>query len=507
VAESNDVAVQAAVLLLNVVLDNVGRTVDLVRSSQQKMGQDAEMAGLIEEMQRGEVDVLLVHGCNPAYTYPDADEFKAALASVPCSVSFACTPDETAALTSWHCPADHPMEAWGDAEPQAGRFSLFQPTIRRLYDTRAFEDSLLKWSGSALTFHQYLKRHWEKHVFPRQSEFGDFETFWDAILQRGSLEVPSPQSPPSLKRSEAAAALKGLAPAAQGSGERLEVEVFESVALREGTAAGNAWLQELPDPSSKITWDNAAAIAPSRARDEEIAEGQLVRIETPRRTVEAPAHIQPGQDRSTISIALGYGRTHAGTVGTGVGVNAYPLVATRAGRRQNADAIDTLTPLEKSVALARTQIHSSMEGRPIVQESSHAAHQGGSAAQRHDPERDVSLWKEHEYGEYRWGMVIDLTKCIGCSACVTACDVENNVPVVGRDEVRRNREMHWIRIDRYFTGDPEAPHVVHQPMLCQQCANASCETVCPVLATVHDDQGLSVQVYNRCVGTRYCENN
>ncbi len=499
VSDSNDASVQAAVLLLNAVLGNEGETVDLSRPSQQRMGQDAEMAELIEEMQRGDVDAVLIHGCNPAYTYPDADEFTSALGKVECSVSFACTPDETAAVAKWHSPADHPMEAWGDAEPQDGRLSLFQPTIRPLYDTRAFEDSLLKWSGEDVSFHEYLKRHWRTSVFPRQTEFSDFQSFWDAMLQRGFIEVPPSQDAPSLQWGDAAAGARALA-TTLSPGSDLEVEVFETVALREGAAAGNAWLQELPDPITKITWDNYAAISHSLASDNGIAEGQLVDIQVDGGSIKIPAHIQPGQHARTVSIGLGYGRTRAGAVGDNVGVSAYPLVAMRGGRRQTSGVISSVSPTGESITFARTQTHDSMEGRPLVQEVDHSEGHPVNAD-------DVDLWKDHEHGDYKWGMVIDLAKCMGCSACVTACDVENNVAVVGREEVGRRREMHWIRIDRYFTGDPDSPQVVHQPMLCQQCANASCETVCPVLATVHDDQGLSVQIYNRCVGTRYCENN
>jgi len=534
VSDSNDVSVQWAVLALNELLGNVGRTgaprtgfgggqdhapVDLRRPSLQKQGRDADLVRLVEEMERGEVAVLLIHGCNPAYTYPDAEKFAAALRKVPCSVSFAVTPDETARRTLYHCPAHHPLEVWGDAEPQAGRFSLFQPTIRPLYDTRAFEDSLLRWSGRDLSFHDYLKRYWQTEIFPRQGEWDDFTAFWDQMLQRGFLEVTPPRQDLSpLSWDEVAAALRNPPLAKGGPGgvqsalrpppSTLEVEVFESVALREGTAANNPWLQELPDPITKITWDNYAAIAPALAQERSIQEGQWLELTAAGRTVKVPAHLQPGQHARTISLALGYGRTQAGPVGNGVGVNAYPLLATCAGRRQTARPLEGLRPLDGTVGFARTQIHDSQEGRPLVREiTSPEAPPGPPAGPHAASGEPADLWAKHEYPEYHWGMVIDLSRCTGCSACVVSCDLENNVPAVGRKEVRRQREMHWLRLDRYFTGDPENPGVVHQPMLCQHCGNATCETVCPALATVHDDQGLNVQVYNRCVGTRYCANN
>ncbi|MBI3945446.1 MAG: 4Fe-4S dicluster domain-containing protein [Armatimonadetes bacterium] len=502
VADSGDVDVQLLVAALNEALGSAGRTADLSRPSLQKQGRDADMIRLIEEMVRGEVAVLLVHGCNPAYTWPEAGAFVAAMKRVPCSVSFATAPDETSAAATHHCPAHHPMEAWGDAEPQVGRFSLFQPTIRPLYQTRAFEESLLTWGGRGGTFHEYLKRHWAAQILPRQRAVPD----WDAVLQRGFVEVaPPPRRLPALPAAVAAAAAARLD--ARGAAPRsLEVEVFQPVAMGDGSGANNAWLQELPDPITKIAWDNAALISPALAREKGIAQGQLVALSLGGRSLKLPAHIQPGQHARTLSVALGYGRRSAGPVGSGLGADAYPLVRVREGRRQGAAPLAALSVAAAGAyEFARTQVHGSMEGRPIVQEIAPDEHAG----ERHDAHAGVksSLWEEHEYPDYKWGMAIDLEKCTGCSACVASCDIENNVPAVGRDEVRRSREMHWLRIDRYYTGDPAAPRVLHQPMLCQHCDNASCETVCPALATVHDDQGLNVQVYNRCVGTRYCANN
>jgi molybdopterin-containing oxidoreductase family iron-sulfur binding subunit len=525
VSDSPDPAVQRAIVALNDALGNVGQSVDLSRPSQQKQGRPADMARLLAEMERGEVAVLLIHGCNPAYTYPEADAFATALRKVPLSVSFAVTPDETARLTTLHCPTHHPLESWGDAEPQVGRLSLVQPTLRPLYDTRAFEESLLAWSGRNLRFYDYLRRYWETEIFPRQKEQQEFIAFWDGMLQRGYLELPVGAAPGSwlLAPGSEATGAKGAElppgglplspPGARsqepgaGSTATLEVEVYETVALRDGAGANNPWLHELPDPISKVTWDNYAAISPLLARERGIKEGQWIGVSIHGHSVEIPAHIQPGQHPRTISIALGYGRSAAGPVGDHVGVNAYPLVAGKTTGLECVIAARADRPLHR---FGRTQIHTSMEGRPIVQEISYSDYQARST-QRASPdahhEEHADLWHGEERPDVRWGMAIDLTRCVGCSACVVACDIENNVPVVGREEVGRQREMHWLRIDRYYTGDPEAPRVVHQPMMCQQCGNASCEVVCPVLATVHDDQGLNVQVYNRCVGTRYCSNN
>lgn len=520
VSNSNEVSVQLAVLTLNELLGNLGETLDWSRPSYQKRGCSLDLLRLVEEMQRGEVGVLLIHQCNPAYTFPEAEEFLRGLRKVPCSVSFAWMPDETSVAVKWHCPTHHPIESWGDAEPQAGRYSLFQPTIRPLYQTRQFEDSLLKWrlspqEKSKSSFYHYLRAYWKKSIFPQQSQFTDFTSFWNHVLQRGFFEVPPPSShAPVFHWGEAIRGVKNLLERLQRkrglvlSTTPVEVEVFEPVALRDGSSANNPWLQELPDPITKITWDNYANISPALARELKIQEGQLIQIRVGDRTLILPAHIQPGQHRRTISIPLGYGRTHAGPVGNGVGVNAYPLMTFQEGWLRPTGLVTSLKSLERVVAFAQTQLHSSLEGRPIILETLYSQFRRGDfEKERREEGEEANLWGEHQYPEYRWGMVVDLTRCIGCSACVVACDLENNVPVVGREEVRRQREMHWLRVDRYFSGDPEKPEVVHQPMMCQQCDNASCETVCPALATVHDDQGINVQVYNRCVGTRYCANN
>lgn len=518
VSDSDDLGHQTLVLAINDALGNVGRTVDLGRASLQKQGSDSGMAGLITDLNAGRVSLLIIHGCNPAHTWPRANEFAAALAKASCSVATGWTPDETTRLATWHCPTHHPMEAWADAEPQVGRYSLFQPAIRPLYQTRAFEDSLLTWMGRPASFYDYLRAHWQTRLYPRQTSHGSFDAFWDAMLQRGFLEVPLSAAAPAL-----AAVTAGLAEVSGGGplpSDALELELCESVALRDGGPANNPWLQELPDPLTKITWSNFASVSPALAREKGIVEGQWLEITVPGGVapVRLPAQIQPGQQPRTVSIAVGYGRPNAGPVGQGVGVDAYPLMGWDGARRRRTVAIANLRAVrgpegERVHRFARTQIHNTMDGRPLIESQSYAEFQKGAAdaaaARREEAAvaAGANLWEPYTYPEHKWGMAIDLSRCIGCSACVTACDLENNVPAVGPAEVARQREMHWMRLDRYYQGAPDAPKVLHQPLLCQHCENASCETVCPVLATVHDDQGLNVQVYNRCVGTRYCANN
>jgi molybdopterin-containing oxidoreductase family iron-sulfur binding subunit len=278
------------------------------------------------------------------------------------------------------------------------------------------------------------------------------------------------------------------------------------VALRDGRHANNPWLQELPDPISKVTWGNYAAIAPSLAQKLGVSGSDIVRLKTARGQIELPVFIQPGQDARTISVAMGHGRTLVGKVGQNVGVNAFPLTSIAAGFRSYAVRDVALEKTGKSDPLAGTQSHFSMEGRPIVLETTLAELKQSSESSQ-EKEDLPTLWAERLHGEHSWGMAIDMNACTGCSACVVACQAENNVPVVGKDQVHRERIMHWIRIDRYYSGPEENPASVHQPMMCQHCQNAPCETVCPVVATTTSSEGLNQQVYNRCIGTRYCANN
>ena len=280
--------------------------------------------------------------------------------------------------------------------------------------------------------------------------------------------------------------------------------LYEKVSLRDGQFANNPWLQELPDPVTKITWDNYACVSSHYANTSGLEEGSIVRISKGAASIELPVHIQPGQHDEVVAIALGYGRTRAGKAGNSIGANAYPFVGFSEGTFRYRTAGIKLDKTSKRIEFAQSQSKDSQEERPLVKELQLAEYAKGK--KEHDEEHS-SLWSAHDYPEHKWGLAVDLNSCVGCSACVVSCQAENNIPVVGKDEVRRRREMHWIRIDRYIEGDREDPKIYYQPVMCQQCDNASCESVCPVLATVHSSEGLNMQVYNRCVGTRYCENN
>jgi MoCo/4Fe-4S cofactor protein with predicted Tat translocation signal len=509
VAGCNDVATQLVVQTINQLLGNVGKTLDIDRPSLQRQGDDAAMAELVAEMQRGEIQALILHGVNPGYDYLDGDRFVKALAKVPLSVSTADRVDETGAAVHAVCPDHHFLESWGDAEPVAGYLSLTQPTIAPLFHTRAVAESLLRWIDDGSDAYGYLRGFWQSQILPRQKEHTEFTAFWDHTLERGVLDVGAPAAAAAAQPAggdwrAAAQALRDDRKAAAAGDDRFEVALFESVAMRDGSNANNPWLLELPDPITKVSWENVALIAPATAGKLGVRDGDVVALAAATGTVELPVFTQPGQHAHTISVAVGYGRRKVGKAGDGVGANAFPLAPVVRGARRMWAVGATLTRTGRRTKLAEAQRHFSMEGRPIVLETTR------EELAKHEREHHAelpNLWHERPMGEKSWGMTIDLDKCTGCSACVVACQAENNVPVVGKDQVQRQRIMHWIRIDRYYSGSEDNPQSLHQPMMCQHCGHAPCETVCPVLATTTSSEGLNQQVYNRCIGTRYCANN
>lgn len=499
-----DQSVQVVVNALNAFLGNIGKTVDLARPSLQRSGDDQAMAELVEQMNRGEIHTLLLYGVNPGYDYSDAGRFLKGMEKLALSVSFSDRRDETSSRTDAICPDHHFLEAWGDAEPVDSYFSLAQPTIAPLFDTRAAPDSLLKWIGNDSDYYAWLRAHWRQQMFPRQKEFPDFDTFWDRSLQAGvvALTPKAGLDVPAFHGDWKAAARNiGNAYAAPRE-DRIEIQLCESVPMRDGRNANNPWLQELPDPITKVTWGNCAAVAPKLARKLGVTDGDIISLQTETGQVQLPVLVQQGQEGRTISVALGYGRKLVGKAGQDVGVNAWPLTALRDGLRRYSAANVVVGKTGRRENVASTQTHFSMEGRPIALET--------TLQELHNETETESLptlWDERPMGAHLWGMAIDMNACTGCSACVVACQAENNVPVVGKDQVQRTRIMHWIRLDHYYIGPEDNPRSVHQPMMCQHCGNAPCETVCPVLATTTSSEGLNTQVYNRCVGTRYCANN
>ncbi|MEW6208769.1 MAG: 4Fe-4S dicluster domain-containing protein [Acidobacteriota bacterium] len=504
---SSDADAQSIVNFINHLAGNYGNTLSITSSPEVSVqGGDVDMVRLVEEMKQGQIAALLIFSANPAYNYFNRDEFTAALSRVPLKISFNSHADETTSLTDFTCPHPHFLEAWDDAQPAPRVFSLNQPAISPLLDTRPYQESLLRWSGDARAYYEVLRDNWKTKLFPLQKKWATFDEFWDRSLHDGVFVSDGEATvEPAFTIDEVGRAAEALK---QRSAEGLSLILYEKISLRDGRHASNPWLQELPDPITKVTWDNYATVSPKLARELQLKEGRVVRISNQAASIELPVFIQTGQDDSTIAVALGYGRTKAGRGGSGIGVNAYPFVRFENGTFQYVAGGARIEKTDSKIELAMTQRHDTMDGRPIVREVAFADYLEGRIGENSNhASQPKSIWKDHPYGDHKWAMVVDLNACIGCSACLLSCQAENNVPVVGREEVLRQREMHWIRLDRYYKGEDENPTVVYQPVMCFQCDNASCESVCPVLATVHSSEGLNMQVYNRCVGTRYCANN
>jgi molybdopterin-containing oxidoreductase family iron-sulfur binding subunit len=448
---------------------------------------------LVDDMHAGRVQTLVVLGGNPVYDAPSDFRFAQALARVPFSVHFGLYDDETAARTTWHAPHTHFLEHWSDAGAPDGTASIVQPVIAPLYGGVSPHDVLSILARDPMRRgYDVVRSHW------RAQAGGDFEASWGEWLRRGKIEGTS-SGPLSLSVRKPAAPLRP-APTAVWS---LRFHGDESV--RAGEYANNAWLQELPRPHTKLTWDNAALIGPASARELAVATGDVVEIDVEGRALSAPVWVMPGHPERSISVALGYGRARAGRIGNGVGFDAYRVRVSSAPWSAAAQVRKTGT---RRHAFATTQNHDRMEGRDQLRRGSLAqflTDPGRFKRQEDNPTH--TLYPQWPTPGYHWGMSIDLTACIGCNACTIACQSENNIPTVGRKEVMAGREMHWIRIDRYFEGPAESPKTLFMPVPCMHCENAPCEYVCPVEASIHDSEGLNLQVYNRCVGTRFCSQN
>lgn len=521
-----DVAAQRLCAYANYLLGNYGKTLDLDRPSLQRQGSDRAMVALLKEVNAGQVSALFVYGLNPAADLPLTEALSGAIKQIPLVVSLSCHRDETAELAHFHCPGADPLESWGDAEPVDGIVSLQQPVFRQMGASRPALESFAVWGGKPASAYELVQAYWRQSIHPRHEDRMPFDEFWRNTLHRGFMEVKPANRPAKTFRTTAVQPLGRPQPA-----DGLTVALYAKTAMPDGRHAYNPWLQELPDPVTKASWDNYACLSPAKARSLGVTDGDIVRLTAGDQAYEIPAVVQPGQHDDVVSIALNYGRKvserFAGvgpkwlyarpTVGPHgmVGINVSPLLNwSEDGIRYTRGGVQIQTT-GRQHPLAMTQSHHSLSvppkldsggpPRPIVQEMSLAELLTAPPRNHDEP---PELWpRDHQFSGHRWAMAVDLDACSGCSACVVSCQIENNVPVAGRDEVIRKREMHWLRIDRYYSGPPEEPRVAHQPMMCQHCEHAPCETVCPVLATVHSTEGLNQQVYNRCVGTRYCANN
>ena len=606
----NDTDVQVLVNGINKMLDNYDKTLSYEQHLNTKQGDDKDFMNLVADMNSGKVGAVIVYNSNPIYTAPLKSGFAAAFKKVPVKISFAQTLDETAQASDYVCPDHNWLESWGDANPVRGHYTLQQPTINPIFSqpryqgTRQAQDTLLKWAGVKTDYLTYLQAFWQNHVYTMQGKFGDFYSFWSNTLHDGVLKVhfakaTEPVIEPMAKDSSGKPLMTGVAAmiadsvglakeekkekveekkalaadekkeevklvevdynasaskAASAKGGTWEITIYEKVGLGNGNQSNNPWLHELPDPISKVTWDNYITMHPEDVKEQKFGEmlrqdveGSIATLTVNGVAVELPVYPQPGQAKGTIGVALGYGRKVesykvAKEAGLEGGANAFDFLSVANDTIQNTSSDVSIASANKTHMFAATQIHHTIMGREeqILRETSLAQYKEDAASnnpkafihtnQGERPLEEVDLWAAHPRPGVKWGMVIDMNTCIGCASCVVACTAENNVPVVGKDQVRRTRDMAWLRIDRYYTSDmtrkkaeeehvgartmyldmenpSNNPKVTFQPIMCQHCNHAPCETVCPVLATNHSTEGLNQMTYNRCIGTRYCANN
>jgi len=549
VSGSNDERNQIIVNAINDLLGNYGTTIDLDTPVYFRQGNDRKMQKFISDLSEGLVDGVIFLNCNPIYDHQLGNQIADGLKNINLKVSTSDRIDETADLVDYIVPEHHYLESWGDAKPVDGFYSLVQPTITPLFDTRQVQESLLIWAGKDKPdYYQYLRAYWKKHYFPLQKEDSEFDTFWNKCLFDGFFKPDlMSEHKQAVFGVDMEAVVAGASANSKKDGSGIELVLYEKISMGDGTQANNPWLQEMPDPISKACWDNYLTISQSMAKELGIAmvesETKVVQLKVGDKTYKLPAMVQPGQARGTVGLAIGYGRSKAGRVGDKVGFNAYPLMAEQDGlpiMLQNRDISVSFSGEDHIIPQTQTH-HTYMDRDFVIQEAYLPQYKEDPSAGRHHPfvavshslekklgdskidgrvaPKAISLWEGHTYNNHHWTMAIDLNACTGCGACTISCQAENNIAVVGPQEVINRREMAWLRIDRYYSSQEgaesyeelekaaENPEVTFQPMLCQHCNNAPCETVCPVAATTHSTEGLNQMVYNRCIGTRYCANN
>ena len=573
-ATETGIALESAVNLINAALGNDGQTIDRSRPSLQAAGGPAQLQELIAEVEAGDVDFLIIADANPVYAAPSGLDVAGAIDSVDFVVSTSTHLDETARHADLVATGCHYLEAWGDSNPRADVYALRQPAILPLFYTRSLQDSLLHWFGDEQAapelaayleeppvptgprpgagkpydpgpFYRFLRDWWERELYDRADTLATFDQFWESIIRDGHYTDPNGAGrAPNFNPGAAAALLPEDLPAAEtvahGDLDNKVLHLFGSIPMYDGRQANNGHLQELPDPISRHTWGSYAMVGYRTFEAAGLESGQILEISTDDgETLSFPVIAVPGLHEDVIAIPLGYGRSASGTVGDDVGANAFGLA-------QATDEGVVLSGLPASIRKTNTVDDLSViKGAGVIDVAAHRIlatasfdeySEDHSAGVYHTPV-DYSLWDDHDFSEFtdvKWGMAIDMTKCTGCSACVIACQEENNIPVVGRQGILEGREMHWLRMDRYYRlpddavearkglfNDPmyesephiafgeylDEPRVVMHAMLCQHCDKAPCESVCPVLATMQSSDGLNQMSYQRCVGTRYCANN
>ena len=496
--EQQSAAVHAMAHALNAALGSVGTTVRYVAPMDANIADRREtLAPLVEALHDGSVELLLILNGNPVYNAPANLNFLAGLKKAKQAVHVSQYNDETSEWCQWHVPVAHYLESWGDCRAYDGTAAIVQPLIAPLYGSKTDHEVLSAlFDASPQQGYDLVRATWQ------QERPQGFEPFWEQAVREGAIADSQAEAVnPPIEWDSGNAPEDGIA---DTSGAELEIAFRGDPSIGDGRYANNGWLQEVPKPLTKLTWSNAVILAPATADELGVKTEDVVRLEYGGRSTQGAVLVQPGHPPGTVTVHFGYGRKRAGRIGTDLGFDAYSIWT-----GSSAGGGVKLIPTGETMLLARTQHHHLIDGRNIVYSATaaenrknpaaglpHAAHHG-----------EASLLPEWDYDGFAWGMSVDLTKCIGCNACVVACQAENNIPIVGAEGVARGREMHWLRIDSYYLGEPDEMRVVQQPMMCQHCEKAPCEPVCPVAATTHSEEGLNEMTYNRCVGTRYCSNN
>jgi molybdopterin-containing oxidoreductase family iron-sulfur binding subunit len=493
-------SVHALANALNQSLGNVGATVRFTEVAEPETQVQA-LPALVGAMRAGQVKTLLILGSNPVYTAPVDNEFAKLLSEVPLRIHLGLYRDETASLCQWHVPEAHYLESWSDAIAYEGTACIVQPLIAPLHGGKTAHEVLATLTETPdRSGYQIVRSFWQTRY-----KAADFEQAWERWLHDGI--IPNTVLPE--RTATAVAPAKTTGQRAEPARNGLEIVFRADPCVWDGRFANNAWLQETPKPHTKITWDNAIYVSPRTAERLSLQNHDLVELSYHGRRARGPVWVVPGQADDSVTVFLGYGRTRVGRVGGNIGYNAYAL---RTADHPYFDGGVELSKTGDRYDLASTQTHHQMEGRDVIHSASNARFLENpnlfkpEETQEHET-AELSLYREWNYSGYRWGMAIDLNACIGCNSCVVACMAENNIPVVGKEQVGRGREMHWLRVDRYQSGSIDNPQIYFQPLPCMHCEQAPCEPVCPVAATVHSGEGLNQMIYNRCVGTRYCSNN
>jgi MoCo/4Fe-4S cofactor protein with predicted Tat translocation signal len=545
VSGSNNVQIQTIVNAINEAVGANGTTITWDATNLTRQGIDSDFATLVKDMNQGNIKTLLIYEVNPVYDHPDSKNFIAGLAKVKTTVSFSGRLDETTELCKYVLPSPHFLERWGDAQAKTGHISMMQPVIAPLFMTRPFEDSLLIWSGNKTSYEDFFKQYWTSKLGGHD---GYEKALQDGVIER--VSATSPISTPATAYLNTAGTVEAAASAisSQKKGGAYELVFYQQVSMGTGAQANNPWLLELPDPITRSTWDNVAMVSPNFIKEqygidlsdhnqsdkfESHPERQIVKIKANGRELSIPVMPVPGMPDGVFAIAFGYGRQSADPKNTGAfigraavdaGKNVFPFTSYNGVTVEWMVTDASFEKTKDEYKIAQVQIHGSYEGRTsVIKELTLAEFVKEPDEILDDRKKELAkfggienyategtLYPYFDKPGIHWGMSIDLNSCTGCGACVIACHAENNVPIVGKNEVLRYHDMHWLRIDRYFTGnlaDPNSIETIFQPMLCQHCDNAPCENVCPVSATNHSSEGMNQMAYNRCIGTRYCANN